>query len=217
VEGRLFIELSTVSSGTHAPIAAAAASRAASFIECPVSGSISTARLGALVGFAGGGAAEIARAIPLLKQFCRRVDHVGPLGAGARMKLAANLMLAVFWQALGESLLLLEPSDLDPERAIDLLANSNIGASILRIRASEIVAALQGNASDAVAFDVDMLRKDLRYMAHEASARGNALPLANCALHCFDAASRDGGGGVDSFAYPAYWIERHKATRDRMS
>ena len=43
-----------------------------------------------------------ARAQPLLAQLCRRVEHVGPLGAGARMKLAANLLLAVFWQALGE-------------------------------------------------------------------------------------------------------------------
>src|SRR5256885_806916 len=86
--------------------------------------------------------AHDAREEPLLGQLCGRVEHVGPLGAGARMKLAANLLLAVFWQALGESLLLVDPSAMDAARAIDLLADSNIGAAILRMRAPQIVAAM---------------------------------------------------------------------------
>jgi 3-hydroxyisobutyrate dehydrogenase len=211
VEGRLFIDMSTVSPGTHERIASAIASRNGSFIECPVSGSIPTARSGALVGFAGGDAALFARAQPLLWQLCRRVEHVGPLGAGARMKLAANLLLAVFWQALGESLLLIEPSAMDAARAIDLLADSNIGATILRTRASEIAAAINGDPSGAAAFDVDTMRKDLRYMAQEANAHRSALPLVNRTLECFDRASYEGGGGVDSVAYPAYWIARQQA------
>jgi 3-hydroxyisobutyrate dehydrogenase len=193
-EGRMFIDMSN-----------------GSFIECPVSGSIPTARSGALVGFAGGDAAEFARAEPLLRQLCRRVEHVGPLGAGARMKLAANLLLEVFWQALGESLLLIDPSAMDVARAIDLLADSNIGAAILRTRASEITASMSGSPSGAAAFDVDTMRKDLRYMAQEANAHGSALPLANRTLECFDRASYEGGGGVDSVAYPAYWIARQQA------
>jgi 3-hydroxyisobutyrate dehydrogenase len=211
VEGRLFIDMSTVSPGTHERIASEITSRGGSLIECPVSGSIPTARSGALVGFAGGDAAVFGRAQPLLWQLCRRVEHVGPLGAGARMKLAANLLLAVFWQALGESLLLIEPSAMDAARAIDLLADSNIGAAILRTRASEIAAAMHGDASGAAAFDVDTMRKDLRYMAQEANAHRSALPLANRTLECFDRASHEGGGGVDSVAYPAYWIARQKA------
>jgi 3-hydroxyisobutyrate dehydrogenase len=211
VERRLFIDMSTVSPGTHERIAPEITSRNGSFIECPVSGSIPTARSGALVGFAGGDAAAFARAEPLLRLLCRRVEHVGPLGAGARMKLAANLLLAVFWQALGESLLLIDPSAVDAPHAIDLLADSNIGAAILRTRASEIAAAMNGDASGAAAFDVDTMRKDLRYMAQEATAHGSSLPLANRTLECFDRASHEGGGGVDSVAYPAYWIARQQA------
>ena len=126
------------------------------------------------------------------------------------MKLAANLLLEVFWQALGESLLLIDPSAMDVARAIDLLADSNIGAAILRTRASEITASMNGGPSGAAAFDVDTMRKDLRYMAQEANAHGSALPLANRTLECFDRASYEGGGGVDSVAYPAYWIAREK-------
>jgi len=204
VEERLFIDMSTVSPDAHARIAPAMASRNSGFIECPVSGSTASAQSGTLVGFAGGEARDFARAQALLAQLCRRVEHVGPLGAGARMKLAANLLLTVFWQALGESLLLADPADV--ARAIDLLADSNIGAGILRARAPQIVAALKGRTTDAAAFDVDTMRKDLRYMAEEATAHGDTLPLASRTLECFDRASREGSGGVDSVAYPAYWI-----------
>ncbi|MBC8022341.1 MAG: NAD(P)-dependent oxidoreductase [Burkholderiales bacterium] len=213
VEGRLFIDMSTVSPGTHLHVAAALSQRSAGFIECPVSGSIAAVRSGTLVGFAGGEAADFARAQPVLADLCRRVEHVGPLGAGARMKLAANLLLVVFWQALGESLLLAGPHGVDAARAIDLLADSNIGAGILRARGSQIVAAMKGNADGApAAFDVDTMLKDLRYMADEAAAQGKSLPLASRTLECFDRASRDGGGGVDGAAYPAYWVAHQRAT-----
>jgi 3-hydroxyisobutyrate dehydrogenase len=211
VDGRLFIDMSTLSPGTHERVASAMASRKTGLIECPVSGSISNAQSGTLVGFVGGDASEFARARPLLEQLCRRVERVGPLGAGARMKLAANLLLAVFWQALGESLLLVDASGTDAAHAIDLLADSNIGAAVLRTRASQVVAAMNGDASGAAAFDVDTMRKDLRYMAQEASVHGTSLPLANRTLECFDRASLEGSGGVDSVAYPAYWIARQKA------
>src|ERR1700694_1234238 len=52
VEGRLFIDMSTVSPGTHERIAPEITSRNGSFIECPVSGSIPTALSGSLGGFA---------------------------------------------------------------------------------------------------------------------------------------------------------------------
>jgi 3-hydroxyisobutyrate dehydrogenase len=211
VEGCLFIDMSTVSPGTHSRVAPAMAARNADFIECPVSGSVAAARSGTLVGFAGGETPAFARAQSVLAQLCRRVEHVGPLGAGARMKLAANLLLAIFWQALGESISLVDPPAANAALAIDLLADSNIGAAVLRARASQVIAALDGKTSGTAAFDVDTMRKDLRYMAQEATAHGSSLPLANCTLDCFDLASRDGSGSVDSVAYPAYWVARQKA------
>jgi 3-hydroxyisobutyrate dehydrogenase len=111
-------------------------------------------------------------------------------------------------------LLLVDLSTTDAARAIDILADSNIAAGILRMRAQQIVAALGGAPSGAVTFDVDTMRKDLRYMAVEAAAHGSALPLANRTLECFDRASREGNGGVDSVAYPAYWIAKQKAGAD---
>ena len=47
--------------------------------------------------------ADAARAKPILDQLCRRLEHCGPVGAGAPMKLAINLPLMVAWQAYGEA------------------------------------------------------------------------------------------------------------------
>ena len=192
-----------------------AAARARTSRTVSVSGSIAVATAGALVGFAGGEASAFARARPLLEQLCRRVEHVGPLGAGARLKLAANLLLVVFWQSLGESLSLVDVSSADVERTLDLLADSNIGASILRTRGPEIVAAVKGAPSGKPAFDVDTMRKDLRYMAQEAKERGGSVPLVDRTLECLDRAARDGNGRLDGVNYPAYWVERQRAAETR--
>jgi 3-hydroxyisobutyrate dehydrogenase-like beta-hydroxyacid dehydrogenase len=127
------------------------------------------------------------------------------------MKLASNLLLTVFWQALGESLLLVDSVAMGESKVLELLSDSNIGATLLRARAGQITAALDGRASSPAEFDIDTMRKDLRYMALEASAESHSLPLASRVLGCFDRASSEGLGAMDGSAYPAYWIARQKA------
>ncbi len=101
VSGRLFVEMSTVRPETERALAGKIRAKGAAMIECPVGGTIGPAKDGKLFGFVGGEAPDVARARPLLEQMCRRIEHVGPVGAGASMKLAINLPLLVFWQAFG--------------------------------------------------------------------------------------------------------------------
>jgi 3-hydroxyisobutyrate dehydrogenase-like beta-hydroxyacid dehydrogenase len=127
------------------------------------------------------------------------------------MKLAANLLLAVFWQALGESLLLVDPRT-DAALAVDILADSNIGAAILRARAfgnlrRQRTAALR----DRPPLTSTRCARTCVIWPRRSNAHGSALPLVNRTLECFDRASYEGGGGVDSVAYPAYWIAREQA------
>jgi 3-hydroxyisobutyrate dehydrogenase len=191
--GKLFIEMSTVRAEDH-------------LLECPVSGTVTPAREGTLVGFAGGTPEAFADARPLLEQLCRRVELIGPIGAGARMKLAANLLLTVFWQALAEACALVSPVTIDPKRTIDLLADSNIGATVLKARGASVAEALDGKPGAMASFDLDFMRKDLRDMVEDAKALGMSLPVAMRTLHCYDRASRAGFGNIDSTQYPAWWI-----------
>jgi 3-hydroxyisobutyrate dehydrogenase len=210
VAGRLFVEMSTVRPEIKVLLANAVHAKGADMVDCPVGGTIGPAREGRLLGFAGGSAPAMARAAPLLHQLCRRVEHVGAVGAGASMKLAINLPLLVYWQALGEALVLCDSLNLDPARLIDIFADTSGGPNLLKGRGGAIAAALAGGDPGQVTFDVDSIRKDLRTMIDEAHALGATLPLAERALECFDQAARSGLGGADGVLLPARWVSESR-------
>lgn len=208
VRGKLFIDMSTVRPETERALAAKVADKGAALIECPVGGTVGPAKEGKLFGFVGGEAGDVARARPVLDQLCRRVEFVGPVGAGASMKLAINLPLLVYYQALGEALSLCQSLKLDPARLIDIFADTSGGPNMLKVRGPAIAATLQGKQTAPVTFDVDLICKDLRTMLEEAAALGVSLPLTARALDCYDEAARSGMGRSDATMLPARWLRR---------
>ena len=208
VAGKLFIEMSTVRPETEKALAQKVKAKGAALIECPVGGTVGPAKDGKLFGFVGGDAADVARAQPLLDQMCRRVEHVGPIGAGASMKLAINLPLLVFWQSFGEALSLCEDLGLDPARLVNIFADTSGGPNVLKGRGPMIVAALQGKDTGPITFDVDLIRKDLRTMIEEAASRGMTLPVAASALASFDEAAKEGLNASDAVTLPVRWMKR---------
>jgi 3-hydroxyisobutyrate dehydrogenase len=208
VAGKLFLEMSTVRPETQIALGARVMQKEAALVECPVSGTTGPAREGRLFGFAGGADADVARARPLLEQMCRRVEHVGPVGGGARMKLAVNLPLFVYWQALSEALLLCRPLGLEPERLLSIFADSSGGANVLKVRSPMIAAQIAGKDAGPVNFTVDGVCKDLRTMVAEAKALGRTLPAAETVLKCFEEAARSGLADKDQTALPAHWANK---------
>jgi len=213
VDGALFIDMSTVRGADHLALAREVQARGGRLIECPVSGTVKPAREGTLFGFAAGSPEAFESARALLQDLCRRVEFVGPIGAGARTKLAVNLLLAVFWQALAEACGIMHDIPIAPGRLIELIADTNIGAGMLKARGADVVAGLEGKAPTPASFDVDFLRKDLRELLQEASALAVPLPVAARTLECFDEASRAGAGAIDATRYPGWWIERLPVNR----
>jgi 3-hydroxyisobutyrate dehydrogenase len=206
VRGKLFVDMSTVRPEVEKALAAQIRDRGAALVDCPVGGTVGPAKDGKLFGFVGGDAADVARARPVLEQLCRRVEHVGTVGAGATMKLAINLPLLVYYQALGEALSLCRTLDIEPARLIDIFADTSGGPNMLKVRGAAIAATLQGQVTDPVTFDVDLIRKDLRTMLEEAAGLGVELPLTSRALDCYDAAARLGLGTSDATMLPAHWL-----------
>ena len=208
ISGKLFIEMSTVRPETERKLAAKIGEKGAVMVECPVGGTVGPAKDGKLFGFVGGEAADIARAGPLLDQLCRRVEHVGPIGAGASMKLAINLPLLVFWQAFGEALALCRSLGLDSARIVDIFADTSGGPNVLKGRGAVLAAALQGKDTGPITVDIDAMRKDLRTMVEEARSLGKQLPVTSRALECYEEASREGLGKSDITAIPVRWMKK---------
>jgi len=208
VKGKLVIEMSTVQPETEVALAEKVRAKGAIFVECPVGGTVGPAREGRLLGVAGGTKDDFAKAQPLLAQMCRRVEHVGPVGAGSSMKLALNLPLMVYYQALGESYVLCKHLGLDPKWLMEFLSDTSGAPNILKVRGAKIAAALEGGDVGPPAFDVDNIRKDLATMVAEGKTRGARLPVTEQTLAVYDEAIKEGWGKRDGASLPAYWPSR---------
>jgi 3-hydroxyisobutyrate dehydrogenase len=207
VKGRLFIEMSTVRPSDSRKLNSLVKAKGASLVECPVGGTIGPAREGKLFGFVGAEPADFERAKPILEQMCRRVEHVGPVGAGASMKLAINLPLLVYWQALGEALTLIKHLNLDPERTLSILADTSGAPAMMKNRAATVAAALAGKDTGPITVNIDTMRKDLREMVEEAASLGRAPLVTAAALESFEKASRAGWGAKDISHLPVSWLK----------
>src|SRR5947209_110466 len=177
VRGKLFIEMSTVRPQSEIKLAGEVRAKGGRFVECPVGGSTGPARQGKLIGLMGAEPADAERAKPVLEELCRRLEHCGPVGAGAVMKLTINMPLMIYWQALGEALALCRPLGLDPERIMDLLSDTSGGPNVLKVRGPVIAKMLKGGDPGPVTFDLDSSMKDMRTMLAQAKTRGIELPL----------------------------------------
>ena len=207
-KGKLFIEMSTVRPDAAKDLAQKIRKAGGAYVECPVGGTTGPAKEGKLFGFVGGEPADVARAKPILDQMCRRVEHVGPVGAGSSMKLAINLPLIVYWQALGEALSLVGHLDLPPERIMDILGDTSGAPAMLKNRGPSIAAALGGKENPNPTVTVDTLKKDLAEMVAEAKTLGYDPLVTSGALQAFERASKAGLGAKDCTSLPVAWLAR---------
>lgn len=209
--GKLLIDMSTVRPDTMTTIGTSVTQQGAAFVECPVGGSTGPAKEGKLFGFVGGTDADVARAMPILEQLCRRIEHVGALGSGATLKLAVNLPLLVYWQALGEALAICKPLNLPAERLIDILSDTAGTPTAMKARSTNIVKALGGQPMGEAAFSLSAAKKDLATAVQFAASIHAELPVAASALACFEEAEAAGLGEADATAASIRWPQRRRS------
>lgn len=202
----LLIDMSTIPPAGQQAMGARAAAAGAAYLECPVGGSVGPAREGKLLGLAGGAPKHFARARPILELLCRRVEHLGPLGAGSAMKLAINLPLMVYWQTLAEALSLIQPLGLDPARVVDIFADSSGGPNMLKVRGPMIAQALAGTGNGQVTVDLATMRKDVRSMLDQGALGHLEMPVTSVALDCMDRAAGAGLNSADCTQLLVWWL-----------
>jgi 3-hydroxyisobutyrate dehydrogenase-like beta-hydroxyacid dehydrogenase len=202
VGGTLFIEMSTIQPATIHALAPRVAERGAALLDSPVSGTVEPARQGRLLALVGGAAADVERARPVLEVWSRRIAHLGPSGSGTMMKLALNMPMAVYWQALAEALAMGTEAGLDLAQMLDVISDSpaSIGALPMKIDA------ILGQEGE-VGFDIAGVRKDLLAMAQTGHALGVPTPSASVTLLSFTAAASTTWAPRDVAAFIPYYIE----------
>jgi 3-hydroxyisobutyrate dehydrogenase len=206
--GKLVIDMSTVRPDTMTSIGASVAQQGAAFVESPVGGSTGPAKEGKLFGLVGGAKADVAGAMPLLEQLCRRIEHVGEVGSGSMMKLAVNLPLLVYWQALGEALTICKPLNLPADRLIDILSDTAGTPTAMKGRGAVIAKVLGGAPLGETAFGLNAAKKDLATAVQFGASLHAELPVTASALACFEEAEAAGLGDADATAISTRWPQR---------
>jgi len=206
--GKLVIDMSTVRPETMSSVGTSAVQLGAAFVEAPVGGTVGPAKEGKLLGLVGGTKADVARAMPILEQLCRRIEHVGELGSGSMMKLAVNLPLLVYWQALGEALTICKPLNLPADRLIDILTDTSGAPTAMKGRGPVIAKVLGGAPLGETAFGLNAAKKDLACAVQFGASIHAELPVTASALACYEEAEAAGLGDADATAVSTRWTQR---------
>ncbi|MGH7754135.1 MAG: NAD(P)-dependent oxidoreductase [Gemmatimonadales bacterium] len=123
--GSLLVDLTSGIPAVSRRIAERLRRQGVGFLDAPVSGGTAGAEAGTLTVMIGGEAEDVARARPVLERFGRRIEHVGPVGAGDALKAVHNALIAVHLFALGEGLTTLARAGVTPRKALDVINASN--------------------------------------------------------------------------------------------
>jgi 3-hydroxyisobutyrate dehydrogenase/2-hydroxy-3-oxopropionate reductase len=172
------VETSTIDPGTVLEVGARVDATGAGFVDCPVSGSVSTVEAGALTIMAGGDPAHIERARPALEALSTRIVEVGPRGAGAATKLAVNGLVHGLNIALAEALVLAERAGIDRSVAYDVFAGGAAGAPFVQYKRE----AYEHPDDTPVAFSLDLVAKDLELITKLAERLGVTMDQARTGL-----------------------------------
>lgn len=155
-DGKLYVDMSTVSPSESRELAALAAERGARMLDAPVSGSVATLEEGNLAIMVGGATEDVARVRPVLQDIGPKVTHVGGNGQAALVKIASNLNLAVQMLAFSEAVLLAEKGGIPRETAVEALLSGVLASPMLRYRGPFVL-----REPEDAWFDVNMMQKDL--------------------------------------------------------
>jgi 3-hydroxyisobutyrate dehydrogenase len=194
--GKTIVEMATTSPATVQGLERDVTARGGLFLECPVSGNVVPARSGQLMGLAGGSQAAFDAAQPVLSQITRRLEHLGPVGTGAAMKLAVNLPLMVYWSALGEALGLALSQGVDAGLALDILGDSSGAIGAAKKRIPPIRDMVVSGDPGSVSFTLTNAIKDMALMTDLAQAQGSPHAVIAAVL---DKARIAAAGGWDTY------------------
>lgn len=177
--GQLLVDLSTIHPNGVRTMADRLMQRIGmAWIDAPVSGGPAGARAGTLAVMAGGAAADIERARPVLMSFAGKVSHMGPVGCGAATK-ACNQMIGFCTAAvIAEALNFTAKFGIDPELVPDALAGGFADSTVLRQLGKALV---HGTYSG----DGVMGVKDINIALDLGRQTGSAMPLTGLVASIF--------------------------------
>ncbi|MFZ4261288.1 NAD(P)-dependent oxidoreductase [Sphingobacterium sp. HJSM2_6] len=201
INGKLFVDMSTVSKETSISIAASLAAKSASFIDAPVAGSTNPAKQGTLLFMTGCNDLLFERIKPYLEIMGKAIKHLGDNGMGVSAKLCINYYLSILFQGMAETVLFAEKLGISRSAMMEIINESASGSGASKVKTNSIV-----DNKFPAAFSLDLMLKDIK-LAIDAGAQ---LPFSNTLLETYQGAHNAGHGAEDVMAIIQYLKETQR-------
>lgn len=166
-------------------------------LDCPVSGTGAQAETGEVIVYASGVRDAVASVRPVLSGFSRKCLYLGDFGNGTRMKLIANLLVAIHNVATAEALSLAEKSGIDATAFCEVIGAGGAATSrVLELRAPLMAS---GEYTPAT-MRLDLWQKDMTLISEFARNENAATPLFSTTEAFYRRAVEQGLGALDTAA-----------------
>ena len=195
-KGTIVAETSTLPEAAKLRAHALLARSGIVLLDCPLSGTGAQALTRDLAVYASGDAAGIKQFAPVFEGFARARYDVGGFGNGMRMKLVANLLVAIHNLSTAEAIALGARSGLDPAMVVKVVADGAGGSRMFQVRGPVMVDRSWGQAT----MKVSTWQKDMRLISDLLEATATAAPLFAACIPVYNAAMALGHGSDDTAA-----------------
>ena len=190
--GGLIVNMSTIDPEESRSVSTRLAERGIHYVDAPVSGSVDQVVRGEAVFFVGGEEPEVGRTRPLLERMGRKVEPMGPVGAGNAAKLVNNLLTIGITALSAEALVLAEAFHLDRARMVDVLREAGGSSAMLERKSPNFLA-----RKYLAQFTTTLARKDLKLVEKAAAREGRSLKMTREARKLVEEAIALGHGEDD--------------------
>ena len=207
---RIVIETSTLPLAAKEDARRRLAARGITLLDCPLSGTGSQARTKDIVVYASGDRRAYRKVAPVFDAIARAHYYVGAFGAGSKMKIVANLLVAVHNVAAAEAMVLAMKAGLDPAMAVKVIGDGAGSSRMFQVRAPMMV---KGDYSRAL-MKLDVWQKDMTIIGDFARQADCPTPLFATTAPIYTAALARGRGADDTGAVCAV-LEQMAGVRRR--
>jgi putative dehydrogenase len=128
--------------------------------------------------------------------YARVTYRIGAFGNGMRMKLMANLLVAIHNISAAEALLMGQRMGIDMDLAVKVLADGAGGSRMLQVRGP----AMSAGTWDEATMKVSTWQKDMKLIAAALAEANVPAPLFNACVPVYNAAMGMGHGESDTAA-----------------
>jgi 3-hydroxyisobutyrate dehydrogenase len=188
IEGKLFIDMSTISEELCVSIAQKLKQKQASFLDAPVAGSTQPAANGTLTIMVGGDAADLTIALPYFEKLGKFSKHVGVNGKGIATKLSVNYYLSILYLGLAETVLFAENNGIDRTDLLEIINESACGSGASKVKTPMLI-----KDDYQAAFALSLMHKDLLL----AQKNGVNFALTSGVIDIYSQALKSGLGNQD--------------------